>query len=52
MCRSQYRTMPDCDIVNAVKTPITYRWINAFTSALNAQISSEASPARTMIPFE
>ena len=32
--RHQYRTIPDCDKVNAVKTPITYRWISESTLAL------------------
>ena len=50
--RFQWRTIPTCESVKAVKTPITYRWISALTSALNAQISSAAIPARTTIPLE
>jgi hypothetical protein len=50
--RSQYRTIPACASVNAVKTPITYRWISEFTFALKASSSPVAAAARTMIPFE
>ena len=32
--RRQYRTIPACDSVNAVKTPITYRWMRLFVFAL------------------
>ena len=44
--------MPDWASVNAVKTPITYRWISELTFARKATSSSVASPARTTIPFE
>src|SRR5437764_1964718 len=50
--RSQYRTIPDCDSVKAVNTPITYRWISESTLALYAQRSATATPVSTMIPFE
>ena len=50
--RNQWRTIPACARVNAVKTPITYRWISEFTFALNATIKPEARPASTTIPFE
>jgi hypothetical protein len=38
--------------VNAVNTPITYRWISEFTLARKATSRPVASPARTRIPFE
>ncbi len=31
--RSQYRTIPACESVNAVKTPMTYRWMRLFVLA-------------------
>ncbi len=52
LVRIQYRTIPLCESVKAVNTPITYRWIRALTSAWKAQIRSEAIVASTMIPFE
>ena len=48
----QWRTMPACASVNAVKTPITYRWMSESTSARKATMSAAANPARTTIPFE
>ena len=44
--------MPACESVKAVKTPITYRWMSAMTSASKAQMRSDDTAARTMIPFE
>ena len=42
--RSQWRTIPACESVKAVKTPITYRWMSEITSAWKTQIRSEATP--------
>src|SRR4026207_2261129 len=48
----QCRTIPACARVNAVNTPITYRWISEFTLARKATSRPVASPASTRIPFE
>src|SRR5689334_23958491 len=44
--------MPACESVNAVKTPITYRWMSESTLASYAQRRDIAMPVRTMIPLE
>ena len=44
--------MPVCESVNAVKTPITYRWISELTLARKTTISAAARPVSTTIPFE
>ena len=52
LVRSQWRTIPACASVNAVKTPITYRWISEFTFARKASTRPAAATASTMIPLE
>ena len=50
--RNQWRTIPACASVKAVKTPITYRWMSELTLARNAMIRRIEKPERITIPFE
>ena len=50
--RSQWRTMPVCDSVNAVNTPTMYSWISLSRFASNATIRTQATSDSTTMPFE
>ena len=50
-CRVQCRSMPSWLTVNETKTPTTYSWISAVTSALNATMSTIAKKASTRMPL-
>ena len=49
--RVQCRSMPSWLTVKETKTPTTYSWIRAVTSALKATISTMARKASTMMPL-
>ncbi len=48
--RSQWRTIPACDSVTEVNTPMAYRGISAVTRPPNATRTAIAMKARTTIP--
>ena len=50
--RSQWRTMPNCDSVNEMNTPIAYSGSIACSRALKTITSSAANTPSATIPFE
>src|SRR6266542_3169785 len=50
--RSQRRTMPPCESVNEMNTPMAYRGRRAWVSPLKPTIRRMANPLRIRIPLE